>query len=110
MKVIDLYNLISNKEYDKLPTKIKLKKYDNVFTLREDCSGFKWYGEEVYHSDFGEIIHQNLEYVLNCEVEVIEEDKKIEKLSKNDIHWSSEIPVIDKVNEIIDKINSMEVK
>ena len=30
MKVIDLYNLISNKEYDKLPTKIKLKEYDKI--------------------------------------------------------------------------------
>ena len=46
---------------------------------------------------------------LNEEVEIIKEDKKIEKLEINDngllIESPSVIEVVNKINEIIDKIN-----
>lgn len=35
------------------------------------------------------------------------DEKKIEKLSKEGTHWISEIPVIDKINEIIDELNKI---
>ena len=44
-------------------------------------------------------------YSLNDEVEIIEEDKKIEKLN---IYNYTEHDIMTKVNEIIDKLNEME--
>ena len=113
MKVIDLLNKIANDE--ELPNKLKLKNYDYVFTLRADCTGYKWYGEEKTHDDFGEVIHKNLEFVLKQEIEIIEEDKPIEKifglhhpstksldLIKEDIElaFATIDKLIDKVNEL----------
>ena len=118
MKIIDLYELIANKEYDKLPNKIMLKCYDNIFTLREDCTGYKWYGEVNTHNDFEETIHQNLEFILNLEIIILdnlEEEKKIpEKLDKyadvsGDLayDWTfGEKKLKDKINEIIDYLKS----
>lgn len=74
MKVIDLYNLVVREE--ELPEKIKLKDYEEIYTLREDCTGYKWYGEEKEHKTFSDVIHQNLEYVLKQEVEIIEEPQE----------------------------------
>jgi hypothetical protein len=122
MKIIDLYELIANKEYDKLPNKIMLKGYDNVFTLREDCTGYKWYGEVNTHNDFEETIHQNLEFILNLEIIILdnlEEEKKIpEKLiptslkgidnldEKIEIAHIDTISVIETVNQLIDYLKS----
>lgn len=124
MKVIDLYNLIANKEYDKLPNKIMLKNYDYIFTLREDCTGYKWYGEVNNHEYFGSTIHQNLEFVLNLEIislDKIEEKKipeKIDKFSTMSIFnkknieeylrnlFSQQKELIYKLNEIIDYLKS----
>lgn len=113
MKIIDLYELIANKEYDKLPNKIMLKGYDNIFTLREDCTGYKWYGEVNTHNDFEETIHQNLEFILNLKIIILDnlEEKKIpEKLEKyihtdslnyNQCNYMFE-KLTNKYNEIID--------
>ena len=54
-------------------------------------------------------------YDLNDEVEIIEEDKKIEKLHTSIDYTGAILSLTDietrnKINEIIDKINSMEVK
>ena len=121
MKIIDLYELIADKEYDKLPNKIMLKCYDNIFTLREDCTGYKWYGEVNTHNDFEETIHQNLEFILNLEIIILdslEEEKKIpEKLEYYDdsIAWViddvgqlSDVDkvIIDKLNDVIDYLKS----
>lgn len=115
MKIIDLLNKIANGE--EVPEKIKLKGYDYIFTLREDCTGYRWYGEEKTHKSIGETICQNLEYVLRCEVEILDDedeekglpekitmraglvgdiDNKIENLDINIM------AVEDKLNEIID--------
>ena len=53
---------------------------------------------------------------INDEIEIIEEDKPIEKLEykyRNTYgnvsqHRKSEEPIIDKINEIIDKLNELE--
>ena len=112
MKVIDLLNKIANDE--ELPNKLKLKNYDYVFTLREDCTGYKWYGEEKTHDDFGEVIHKNLEFVLKQEIEIIEEPKKTNKIEKLSLHFGTtndykEIEMYDRktINEIIDAIEQL---
>lgn len=92
MKVIDLYKLIANKEYDKLPEKIMLKGYDYIFSLREDCSGYKWYGEVNTHNEFEETIPQNLEFILNCEIIIFDkiEEKKIPEEIKENLKYCYE--------------------
>ena len=121
MKIIDLLNKIANGE--KVPKKIKLKGYDYIFTLREDCAGYKWYGEEKTHKDIGDTICQNLEFVLSCEVEILDDEEKglpeklpyysLEKIqkAKNEDEWREErISLLEKrvedlhikMNELID--------
>ena len=108
MKVIDLYNLVANDE--ELPEKIKLKDFEEIYTLREDCTGYKWYGEEKEHKEFSDIIHQNLEYVLKQEVEIIEEHKIPEKLKASDykeVQSQFDLDVISRINEILDYLEEI---
>ena len=102
MRVIDLLNKIANGE---MPKKIKYKndiymEYDHLY-LKTDKTRF--------------LTHFSISN-LNDYVEIIEEDKKIEKLvayalDKNGdlkINWAlSDCILKDKINEIIDEINSM---
>lgn len=111
MKIIDLLNKIASKE--ELPLKIKLEQ--GVFTLREDCGGNKWYGREYDHKDIFETINQNLEYVLLEEVEIIEEEKKIELPKKINelVYWNDEHgyrinSIIANQNQIIDYLKAKE--
>ena len=121
MKIIDLLNKIANEE--EVPNKIKLKNFEEIYTLREDCTGYKWYGEEKTNNDFGETIHENLEYILKQDIEIIEEPKKIEKiemyqdeeghyfLNKQDkkvyVNCDEMDFMVDKFNELIDEINNL---
>lgn len=120
MKVINLFNRIANEE--EVPKKIQV--YNDIFVLDEEN---KLYEHENTRTNLFSIYNGN---ILNYEVEVIEENKKIEKLetykeiddeehyanilkvSKNGEYEIDEAlsVVVDKINEIIDKINSMEVK
>ena len=121
MKIIDLWNKIANKE--DLPKKIKLQGYDYIFTLREDCTGYKWYGEEKTHKSIGETICQNLEYVLTCKVEILDDEENglPEKLnSLNNVGNSKDLGEFEdkqqlnnhllknKLNEIIDYLDYLE--
>ena len=107
MKVIDLLNRIANGE--EVSKKIKIKQWENN---AED--------EDLEYELFDRLYNEDFE--LNDEVEVIEEDKKIEKLelvsngSKNSYALLDEYGtkcaltkhskiMCDKINEIIDKIN-----
>ena len=83
MKVIDLLNKIANGEI-------------------EANEKFCYKGEKYRHIDnlFGDYY---VEEVLNNEVEVIEEDKKIEKIDRTKPF--STFDVANKVDEIIDYIN-----
>jgi hypothetical protein len=109
MKIIDLLNKIANGE--EVP---KFIKYDNsIFRLKE--SDFKYYYVDEYNTLFEEmIVLEN----LNNEIEIIEEDKKIEKIkSLNNVGGCPNIVYFgdnqqlnnhilkDKINEIIDHIN-----
>ena len=115
MKIIDLLNKIANGE--EVPKKIKLKNFEEIYTLREDCTGYKWYGEEKTNNDFGETIHENLEYILKQDIEILEEPKKIEKIEKptKDEYlysngkelYENDMKVYDKINELIDVVNEL---
>lgn len=125
IKIIDLFNKIANNE--EVPNKIKLKNFEEIYTLREDCTGYKWYGEEKTHNDFGETIHKNLEYILKQDIEILDEpkDNSIERLdieenamNRNERYIRKEdnkfvnLSVSDyelakKINEIIDEVNKL---
>ena len=70
MKVIDLLNKIANGE--KLPKKIKV--YQVIYTLDEDSLN---YMDEANERDWLSYIDGN--ELTTYEVEIIEEDKKIER-------------------------------
>lgn len=127
MKIIDLLNKIANGE--EVPKKIKLKNFEEIYTLREDCTGYKWYGEEKTNNDFGETIHENLEYILKQDIEILEEPKKINKIriDYNSINIDKafetgtttffrekDIEIFQclssKINELIDEINNLKEK
>ena len=110
MKIIDLLNKIANGE--EVPNKIKLKNFEEIYTLREDCTGYKWYGEEKTDNDFGRTIHENLEYILIQDIEIIEEPKKIEKIDLGILNTQSEKNREFKraINELIDEINNLKGK
>lgn len=107
--VIELLNKIANGE--EAPKKIR---YDNtIFNLIINDFGTIYYkneyGEDLFNS-------YNIYKTLNEEVEIIKEDKKIEKIGEiadidGDIAYSwsrTEAKLKTKINEIIDKINKME--
>ena len=111
MKIIDLLNKIANGE--EVPKKIKW--HDKVWI--RDFEGAYYYYEEgadyLFMDDIGNTTW------LNKEVEIIEEDKKIEKFKdyipigltsvgadfrKKDV-FEALLKIGDKINEIIDVIN-----
>lgn len=112
MKIIDLLNKIANGE--EVPKKIKFCfrafEYNDIddylcidkndYTKEDYCNGYsihKW----IFGSN------------LNDEIEIIEEDKKIEKIDTDELFicdnhehiYSNFIDVHNKINEIIDYIN-----
>lgn len=111
IKIIDLLNKIANKK--EVPKKIR---FDNI-------EWNKVYGEKnvcyinEYDSDFFiYFFRKNLDFTLNDEAEIIEEDKKIEKLDlqykdiTKGINFEEQIlsycdNLQYKINEIIDYIN-----
>ena len=107
MKIIDLYKLISNKEIDKLPQKIKWRNVTYDLDIDEEFINYN----PQEHGDW--LLNQYL-WKLNEEVEIIEEEKKIpEKITMCTSgimgfdaveHITTELK--DKLNEIIDYLKS----
>ena len=102
MKIIDLLNRIANGE--ELPEKIK---YENIIWTLNSINDTYDNGEQCLFEDYIEKKYVITD-ILNEEVEVIEEDKKIEKLEMK--FGISLADCVDKINEIIDKVNKMEEK
>lgn len=120
MKIIDLYNKIANGE--EVPEKIQV--YNDMFIFNHSSMEYE---HEKTRTDLLSIYNG---YILNYEVAIIEEDEKIEYIEcyfKNGEHYiedscfrvqpledlelnQNEIVIIDKINEIIDKINKLETK
>ena len=108
MRVIDLLNKIANGE--EVPKKIKYQGV--VFTLEEET----YYAPNTMYILKDYIKLEELE--LNDEVEVIEEDNKIEKLGRFEfsIEYSASQVANNyliqgkKINEIIDELNKLKEK
>lgn len=112
MKIIDLLNKIAKRE--KLPEEIKVIG-GTYYLCENDQSGCCYFSEKP---GYGGVKLSFDTSVMNEEVEIIEEDKKIENLEyyDNSIMWcmngreitDNEKDIIDKINEIIDYINKGE--
>ena len=120
IRIIDLLNKIANDR--KIPERIKFNGYEYRYHDKE-------HGYCKHHYD-NTYICLNSEYylfdILNDEVEIIEEDKEIEKISlyyrvpndiKDEVIFDTLCEFIenqrkqeDKINELIDKVNSLENK
>ena len=99
IRVIDLLNKIANGE--EVPNKIYC--FNREFYLKE----------KTYFGDTFTLMHYIQEEDLNDEVEIIEEDKKIEKLyglattrEKTEIIPNNE-ELMFKINELIDEVNKL---
>lgn len=106
MKVIDLLNKIANND-----------NYKPTFKFR-DCI-YKYNAVTKYYEPSFMGLYK-LYMILNDEVEIIEEDKKIEKLIKlNDVgnpsdltalsqmQWENNSHIERKINELIDEVNNL---
>lgn len=108
LKVIDLLNKIANGE--EVPKKIHIKKFQSDFIF----NGYTYLSDEKEPQNIYWCLHSD---ALNYEVEIIEEDKKIEKIDRelncdddtirglvasvNEIYKE----IADKINEIITYMN-----
>ena len=111
MKIIDLLNKIANGE--EVPKKIK---YDN--NIYKYIRMWEQYVDEVTEKPLLKGISYYNYSGLNNEVEILEEDKKIEKMSEfyaehinengemTEIFNKHELAIIKKINEIIDYLKS----
>ena len=123
MKIIDLLNKIANGE--EVPKQIKLKGIEPVFQY--DNKEFYYYWKDTKTGKGGKAT-LDLIYNINDEVEIIEEDKKIEKLEQyydkdldeyvvetyiNGIYYKEiykskyDEMIIKKISELIDEVNKM---
>lgn len=101
MKVIDLLNKIANGKYQTVKYRDIKYEYDDT------------YGDYIVDGEkgaFGLLRGWSLSMILNDEVEIIEEDKKIEKLHTTSDYTGVILSITDietriKINEIIDYIN-----
>ena len=99
MKVIDLLNMHARNE--EMPKQIKIGEGAEIFTY----DGYMYKDDGMYITDLLDFFN-----CLNKEVEIIEEDKKIEKISYDD-HIGIDLSeaVCNKLNEVIDALNKMKV-
>ena len=115
MKVIDILNKIANGE--RTPNfKYKDDRFSQFNTSIHNDTDGKWVEVRTGIDDWEDIGYS----FLNDEVEIIEEDKKIEKLEKDRYisgsldgksHWEEEYTlenIGNKINEIIDYLNKEE--
>ena len=108
MRIIDLLNKIANGE--EVPKKIRYKTFELERTQSEEV-------KRLYVDEQGMFFPEYYSFDLNDEVEIIEENKKIENIyhccmETNNKETKFLIENIndlaDKINEIIDRLNEME--
>lgn len=106
MKIIDLLNTPLNE----LPQKIKVEDKTYTLFIDEDTDYHYYQDDECKYFMFSISCFEE----LNEEIEVIEEDKKIEKLPSSFYEspclLREDRDIAKKINEIIDKINKLETK
>lgn len=120
IRIIDLLNMISKGE--EVPKKIRIDQWSHKFEWVEHLDNYYDIDADI---DLMSVLSMNKEQ-LNYEVEIIEEDKKIEKIEKYedlDGHYflnnrDKKIYIgcdemdfmVDKFNELIDEINNLKEK
>lgn len=106
MKIIDIFNKIANDE--EVPKKVKFN--DEIYTYKPEWKDYA--DEDTHYGLFVDTISNTYQItkMLNEEIEIIEEDKKIEKLVIKSIEDSEHFDMKEKINEIIDKIEKLEEK
>ena len=99
IKLIDLLNMRARNE--EMPKQIKIGDGAEIFTY----DGYMYKDDGMYITDLLDFFGH-----LNEEVEIIEEDKKIEKISYDD-HVGIDLSeaVCNKLNEVIDVLNKLKV-
>lgn len=111
MKIIDIFNKIANNKIDENPNKIK---YEGQIWLKQ-ASGDYIDSENISRYLFDDYMSFGFE-TLNDEIEIIEEDKKIEKLfnccmetDNQEIQFCIQNinDVANKINELIDEVNKL---
>ena len=113
IKIIDLLNMMANDE--KIPKHIRFDNY--IWDYLEDDNDYDSSFEDNWL--FQDYIPNNYDLleILNDEIEIIEENKKIEKLGKNftfedntnemaKSDWQVSI-ISQKINELIDEVNKL---
>ena len=98
MKVIDILDRIANGE--EVPKRIM---YRGVEWVYNDRQYYRVDGKHLRNIWSGYNFN-----ILDDEVEIIEEDKKIEKFEFGEIEDREHYEIKRKINEIIDKLNEME--
>ncbi len=104
---ITMYELIGLIKDGKAPKKIKIHKtiYEWVFIHHEFCYADNSINRILL---FEYYVRNNK---LNDEIEIIEEDKKVEKMECSVESWftpsQADIEIIKKVNELIDEVNKL---
>ena len=79
IKIIDLYNLIANEDFDKLPKKVKYE--DDIYYWHEKDLD---YFTDDKHNFKVYLFNNHTNFILNDEVEILEDEKKIpEKIPLN---------------------------
>jgi hypothetical protein len=113
MKVIDLLNKIANKE--EVPKKIEVFGY-TFFRYEDEWSHFYYYATADKEDELMEQLNSTND--LNDEVEIIEEEKEISKITmRAGLVGSIENKIVnldinimaveDKINELIDVVNEL---
>lgn len=102
IKVIDLLNKIANGE--EVPEKIKIK------NIIYEYSGYMYCTENANYQDIEDYLFGKWNFkILNEDVEIIEEPKKIEKIDFGTLNTQKEKnrAMKDTINKLIDEINNL---
>ena len=99
IKIIDLFNKIANNE--KVPKKIRY--FGEIYEYSEEMKFYYQNGFSMYRDFFTE------GNCLNDEVEIIEEEKEIEKITLQFSETQKEKNRLfkDKINELVDEVNKL---
>jgi len=97
IKIIELLNKIANGE--DVPQEIKYE--EEIYYYDESITDYRC-GEIGYYL-FDKGFEDDTRTFLKDEIEIIEDDKKIEKIGKG--HYIEDEEVLEKIDEIIDYIN-----
>ena len=110
---ITIYELLGLVKDGKAPKKVR---FDNVIWNKVYGENNILYEDEYDNDLFVYFFRKNLDFTLNDEVEIIEEEKKIpEKLNEDNAIWEEQARDIDyyfknKINEIIDYFEYLKSK